>query len=327
MGILGVLFPVDEAMVAIRLPLAGTRLSELEELFPEQADTLKDTLERMARRGTVYASQKPGRERTYRLLPSVVGWSETPFWAGRETDDTRKLAPLWLKYREEAFGAELARGDMPVMRVLPVSKSVKDPRAVLPFNEIESKIEEASFRAVGHCPCRLIKQSVGEGCDHSLENCLHFGSMGRYMVEYGMAREITAEETLQILMAAHEEGLVHIIDNIEGHMGAICNCCGCCCTFLDSKKKLGFHTISSSHYLAQVDPDECSACGTCEERCPMDAIAVGDGDFAVVESKLCIGCGVCTPTCPTEAVDLELRGEVIPPPDLSDFLTARLKQA
>ena len=76
-----------------------------------------------------------------------------------------------------------------------------------------------------------------------------------------------------------------------------------------------------------MDADECSACGTCEERCPMDAIAVGDEDHAVVDTRLCIGCGVCTPTCPTEAVDLELRGEVIPPPALSDFLAARLKQA
>jgi Pyruvate/2-oxoacid:ferredoxin oxidoreductase delta subunit len=327
MEILEVLFPVDEAEVAARLPLKGTPLSELKELFEEQADTLEDTLERMAHRGTVHAGQKPGQERTYRLLPSVVGWAETPFWAGKDTDDTRKLAPLWLKYREEAFGGEMARNDMPVMRVLPVSRSIKDPRAVLPFNELEPMVREASYRAVGHCPCRLIKKSVGEGCDHLLENCLHFGNMGRYIVEYGMAREITADETIQILKDAHEDGLVHIIDNVDGYMGAICNCCGCCCVFLDVQKKLGLHTLSTSNYVAQVDSDECAACGTCEERCPMDAIAVDEDEFAAVNAGLCIGCGVCTPTCPTEAVDLELRGEVIPPPELSEFLAARMKHA
>ena len=327
LAILEILFPGDEAEVALDLPMTGTPLLELKELSPDRADTLEDTLERMASRGTVYTSQKPGQERKYRLLPSVVGWAETPFWAGRETEDTRRLAPLWLKYREEAFGAELARGDMPVMRVVPVHKSLKDTRDVLPFDELKPRVEEASYRAVGHCPCRLMKKFVGEGCDYSLENCLHFGAMGRYMVEYGMAREITAEETLEILDNSREEGLVHIIDNVEGHMSTICNCCGCCCVFLQTKKMMGMHTISTSNYVAEVDTDECAACGTCEDRCPMDAIAVGDDDVAAVDGKLCIGCGVCTPTCPTEAVALELRGEIVPTPELSAFVAARFKSA
>jgi NAD-dependent dihydropyrimidine dehydrogenase PreA subunit len=282
---------------------------------------------RLDSRGTVYASQKPGQERKYRLLPPIPGWAEAPFWAGRETEQTRTLAPLWLTYREEAFGAELARGDVPIMRVVPVHKSVKDTRDVLPLEELKPKIEQASYRAVGHCPCRLMKKVVGEGCDHPRENCLHFGAMGRYMVEYGMAREITAAETLEILVTAREEGLVHIVDNVEGHMSTICNCCGCCCVFLQTKKMMGLHTISTSNFLAHVDADECAACGTCEDRCPMGAIAVGSEEVAAVDGRLCIGCGVCTPTCPNEAVALELRGELIPTPELSDFLAARFKGA
>ena len=123
---------------------------------------------------------------------------------------------------------------------------------------------------------------VGDACDHSLENCLHFGSMGRYMVEQGLARRIPAEETLQILKEANEEGLVHSVENIEGHLGTICNCCGCCCVFLETKSKMGLHTISSSSYVARVDQDLCVACGTCEARCPMNAIAVVDENSAEV---------------------------------------------
>jgi NAD-dependent dihydropyrimidine dehydrogenase PreA subunit len=326
-AILEILFPEDEAEIALGLPMMGTHLSDLKAIFPDRADTLEETLERMARRGTVYASQKSGQERKYRLLPPIPGWAESPFWAGRETADTQKLAPLWLKYREEAFGAELARGNMPIMRVVPVHKSVKDTRDVLPLEGLKPRIEEASFRAVGHCPCRLMKKVVGEGCDYSRENCLHFGAMGRYMVEYGMAREITAEDTLHILDTAREEGLVHIIDNVEGHMSTICNCCGCCCVFLQTKKMMGLHTISTSNYLAEVDADECAACGTCEDRCPMEAIAVRDEGVAAVDGRVCIGCGVCTPTCPNEAVTLDLRREVMPTPELSDFLAARFKGA
>jgi Pyruvate/2-oxoacid:ferredoxin oxidoreductase delta subunit len=327
MEILEILFPVEEAEIAVNLPMQNKTLSELKERYPDKADSLEEILIRMINRGTVYTSQKPGKERNYRLLPSVVGWSETPFWAGKETETTRKLAPLWLKYRQEAFGAELARNDMPVMRVIPVSRNLQDSREVLPFDALKPMVEAAGYHAVAHCPCRIMKRSVGEGCDHSLENCLHFGSMGQYMVEYGMAREITAEETLRILEAANEEGLVHTADNLEGHLSTICNCCGCCCVFLETKSKLGLHTISTSNYVAAVDSDACAACGTCEERCPMGAITMGDEDAAVVDQTLCIGCGVCTPTCTTEAIDLSPRGEINPPPDISKFLAARFKKS
>jgi len=323
--IIKILFPREDAEIAIRLPMQNKTLFELRAIFPERADTLEEDLERMVKRGTVFKIQSPGKENKYRLLPSVVGWAETPFWAGKDTEEARKLAPLWLKYREEAFGQELARGGMPVMRVLPISKTLRDSREVLPFDALKPKVEEQSFIAVAHCPCRQMKRYVGEGCEHSIENCLHFGSMGRYMVEQGMAREITKEETLDILRKANEEGLVHAVDNVEDRIGTICNCCGCCCVFLQTKKRMGLHTISPSSYTARVDSDRCVACGTCEERCPMGAITLGNKDVAEVDEERCIGCGVCTPTCPGEAVDLVKRAEVKPPPDISRFMKLRYK--
>jgi NAD-dependent dihydropyrimidine dehydrogenase PreA subunit len=325
MDILRILFPPEEAEIALRLPMQNKSLSELKQVFVERTDSLGPTLDRMAQRGTVYRGQRAGEEAKYRLLPSVVGWAETPFWAGKDTEAARKLAPLWLKYRDEAFGAELARGGMPVMRVIPVSKTLTASSEVLPFEALRPKVEAQSFFAVAHCPCRQMKRYVGQGCFHSLENCLHFGAMGRYMVEQRMAREITQEETLRILKEANEEGLVHAAENMEGHLGTICNCCGCCCVFLETKRRTGLHTISSSNYVASVDGDRCVACGTCEERCPMGAIAVGSGDVAAVEEARCIGCGVCTPTCPGEAVELGLRSEIKPPPGLQEFLAKRWK--
>jgi NAD-dependent dihydropyrimidine dehydrogenase PreA subunit len=323
--ILKILFPVEEAEIALKLPMQNLTLTELKLLYPKKVELLEDILNSMAKRGTVFTSQKPGQERKYRLLPSVVGWAETPFWAGKNTETAHKLAPLWLKYREEAFGEELARNNMPVMRVIPVSRSLRESSEVLPYNALKPMIEGQSYCAVAHCPCRQMKSHVGEGCDHSLENCLHFGSMGRYMVEQGLAREISKEETLKILKGANEEGLVHATENIDGHLGTICNCCGCCCVFLNTKKKMGLHTISASTYVAQVNTELCAGCGTCEERCPMQAIAVGDEDVAEVKEELCIGCGVCTPTCDTEAVDLVERKEAEPPPELEKFFTMRYK--
>ena len=325
MEMLEILFPGEEAEVAVRLPMQDTALSELKALFPEKAESLERLLNRMAKRGTVFVGGSRNEDRKYRLLPSVVGWAETPFWAGRSSEEARRLAPLWLQYRKEAFEAELARG-MPPVRVIPISETLRESTEVLPYEVLKAKVEGQPYCAVGKCPCRQIKRYVGEGCDHSLENCLHFGDMGRYMVEHGMAREITTEETLKILKEANEEGLVHTGDNLSADLiSTICNCCGCCCIFLDSRKRTGLETISASSYVARVDADLCIGCGTCEDRCPMGAIAVGDDDVSEVDPDLCIGCGVCTPTCNEEAVDLVQREETNPPPSIPDFVSARYK--
>jgi len=323
--ILQILFPGEEAGIGVRLPFADKTLSELEEIFPEKAEKLGDILDRMARRGTVFTSEKPGAEKTYRLLPSVVGFSETPFWGGDDNEMTRALAPLWIRYLKEAFGAELARG-VPVVRVIPISESLGDESEILPFDVLKEKVNDASFIAVAKCPCRQMKRYVGEGCDHSLENCLHFGSMGRYIVAQGMGRQITGEETLEILTKANEEGLVHVCDNYQGGgLSTICSCCSCCCVFLQSKVVYGLESLSRSNYVALVDEAVCVGCATCEERCPVGAIKVGDDELAVVDEALCIGCGVCAPSCDTEAVALVIREEIKPPPEPMDFVAARLK--
>jgi Pyruvate/2-oxoacid:ferredoxin oxidoreductase delta subunit len=324
MGILEILFPGEEAEVGARLPMQDSSLAELQEQLPERADSIEALVERMVKRGTVFVSGQ-GAERKYRLLPSVVGWAETPYWAGKDTEDARRLAPLWIKYRDEAFAAELARG-LPPVRVLPISETLRESSEVLPYEALKAKVEAQSFCAVGACPCRQMKRYAGEGCDHTLDNCLHFGDMAHYMVEQGMARAISTQETLKILRESNEEGLVHVSDNLsEDVTGTICNCCGCCCTFLDPKKRLGLHTFSPSTYVARVDAELCRACGTCEDRCPMEAIAVGDDDASEVDQALCIGCGVCTPTCTEEAVDLVHREEIKPPPTIQELVAARFK--
>jgi Na+-translocating ferredoxin:NAD+ oxidoreductase subunit B len=322
--ILEILFPPAEAEVALNIPMHTTSLSRLREIFADNPN-IDAILERMVARGTLFTQQRPGRERVYRLMPSVIGWAETPYWAGRDTPEARKLAPLWVRYRKEAFAEELARG-VPVMRVLPVSRTIRDPRDVLPFDAIEPMIEKTTFQAVGMCPCRQIKRYIGEGCDHSLENCLHFDNMGRYMVEQGLARAVTVRETMEIMEASNREGLVHTVNNVQDFFTTICNCCGCCCSFLDTKIQYDVHTISSSNYVAQIDERSCAACGNCVGRCPMKALTLDEAEIVSVDETRCIGCGVCSSTCEHEAVNLVLRGKVLPPPRIAEVIAARYKK-
>jgi len=326
LGILEVLFPLEEAEIGLVLPFAPQPLSELKKLYPGREDSLEAMLKTMARRGTVLTVEPAGGERVYSLLPTLVGFAETPFWSGKVTEDTKKLSPLWLRYRDEAFAGELARG-MPPVRVIPVARSLKEASEILPFDVIKEKLDTVDYLTVAHCPCRMMMRETGQGCDHSLENCMHFGTMGRYMVEQGMAREITKDQAIEILHKADEEGLVHISDNMDGMISTICSCCGCCCTFLQSKKRTGLDTYRRSNYVSVVDAEECAACGTCEDRCPVGAVSVGDDDFSIVNGDLCIGCGVCTPTCKTEAISLVRREQISPPPTPLELVTARREAA
>jgi len=50
--------------------------------------------------------------------------------------------------------------------------------------------------------------------------------------------------------------------------------------------------------LAVIDPDRCTRCGLCEERCRFDAIHGFE-----VDPVRCEGCGVCVEVCPVGAVD------------------------
>jgi NAD-dependent dihydropyrimidine dehydrogenase PreA subunit len=323
--ILKILYPGEEAEVALKLTFYENRtLADVQAAMPDKAGRLEQILDDMAHRGTVFTAQKAGEDRIYRLLPSVVGFAEVPFLAGEDTPEKRRLAKFWKDYIGEGFGEEMARG-LPLIRVIPIAESLEDASQVLPFDALTEKIDDSTFIAVGHCPCRQMAKFTGEGCDHPTERCMHLGSLGRYMVEMGKARRLSRDEALQMLKSATEEGLVHVCDNVEGTLHTICNCCSCCCGFFRVRSARGLATYRPSNYVAGVKSEGCIGCGTCEGRCPVGAISLID-DIAVVDAEVCIGCGVCTPTCQGDgAIRLRRREETSPPPAFPEFLAARLK--
>jgi len=52
--------------------------------------------------------------------------------------------------------------------------------------------------------------------------------------------------------------------------------------------------------LAYVISDECTACGSCMDECPVEAIS--EGDIYVIDPELCTDCGACEAVCPVEAI-------------------------
>jgi NAD-dependent dihydropyrimidine dehydrogenase PreA subunit len=49
-----------------------------------------------------------------------------------------------------------------------------------------------------------------------------------------------------------------------------------------------------------VDKEKCTACGACEEACPVEAIKVDE--TAEIDEENCIDCGTCVDECPAEAI-------------------------
>jgi Pyruvate/2-oxoacid:ferredoxin oxidoreductase delta subunit len=154
------------------------------------------------------------------------------------------------------------------------------------------------------CPCRSVRP---EPC-LPLDVCLVIGEpFASFVAEHHpqRARWISQQEAVDILRAEDERGHVHhafFKDAMLGRFYAICNCCACCCGAMNAHRN-GTPMLASSGYVAQVDADQCAACGTCVDYCQFAAISVDDGS-AHIDAAGCMGCGVCLAQCPQQAIDL-----------------------
>ena len=52
--------------------------------------------------------------------------------------------------------------------------------------------------------------------------------------------------------------------------------------------------------MAYVISEDCIACGTCIDECPVEAIS--EGDIYKIDPDTCTDCGTCADVCPTEAI-------------------------
>lgn len=183
--------------------------------------------------------------------------------------------------------------------------NLPDLEQVIPYVRARAIIQEnPDHILLMQCPCRLSRKNP---C-LPLDVCM---VIGQPFVDFTQqhyptrGRRITQQEACDLLERENERGRVHhafFTAMMLGRLFAICNCCACCCTAIQSHQR-GTPTLASSGYVSEVDAEVCVACDPSLDYCQFGALESSNGMCNVDEGK-CMGCGVCVGQCPAGAISL-----------------------
>lgn len=311
--ILKKLFTTEEAELTMQLRNEPEEVSVIAVRIGMSESELGPKLEEMAQRGLIFRVRE-GDKPLYQAFQFLVGVYEFQL---QNLD--KEFCELFEEYLPH-LGMSLRSLKTQQLRVIPVESSLEAALTVQTYNNIRGLVKAEENISVAECICRKEQGLLGKPCDRPKETCLLFGDFAQYYVDNGMARAIDVHEALRILDLAEESALVLRPTNTQ-ELGAVCCCCPCCCPGLRYTKILPRPAdLVLSYYEAKIDPDLCSACGQCIDRCQMDAIKEGD-DFSEIIDGRCIGCGLCVANCPEEAISMVAKAEMeAPPQDFQETL-------
>jgi Na+-translocating ferredoxin:NAD+ oxidoreductase subunit B len=310
LDILKRLFSEKDAELFLHLSPRLEEPSVVAERTGRSVHGMEEHLEDMASRGLLFRKRK-GDTVKYGAIPFMHGVME---FQVKSFD--RDLAEMLEQYYHDGLRASIAKSADLFMRTVPINQSVELTHEVASFEDACEIIRNADTIVVADCICRKEKDMLGKGCGKPMETCFMFGSMAEYYIENKLGRHIDAEEGIAILKNAQDAGMVTQPATAQNPSG-MCSCCGDCCGVLQSIKMhpRPAEIVFSNHY-AVVDEDLCTGCGSCLDRCQMEALAMGSDDLLKINLDRCIGCGLCVTECPTGALALQLKDEAkrrVPP--------------
>ena len=317
------MFTPEEAKIATYLRFGWYRDAEpLDQIYERIKDTgitleeLEGNLDTMARKGSIL-SKRVENKKFFANTALILGMYE--FQANKQTHEFLEVLE---EYLGEIWGKEANKTGYQQMRYIPVEVDIEPELNIAPYDNIRKILVECEGPFVKvTCVCRESQDLLGEPCKMTKhrDNCLGFGEMAQMYIDQGYGVEISKEETLQILQRNKEEGLILRPSNSQ-KVDFVCSCCYCCDGSIANLQRIpdpGNYVLSN--YYSQIDPELCTGCGTCIERCLFKAITLVDEKCSIEKIK-CIGCGNCISYCPSEAISLHKKEEVnIPPPTMDDL--------
>ncbi|MHA1855833.1 MAG: 4Fe-4S binding protein [Promethearchaeota archaeon] len=308
------LFTPEESEIATYLNLIPTNAEKIYKRIKNPNYSVKELevkLDSMGDKGAINRHISKNGSRYYSNALLAIGMFE--FQVNKLT---KEFYSDFVQYLEEAFRDEFLSTRIPQLRTIPTEGALAPDLPVMTYDNIRDIISTYKGPiAVANCICKQGKDLMGDPCHQTdmREICFTFGSSARKFVEDGLGRNISKEETFEILKQAEKDSLVLQPSNTEIPF-CLCLCCGCCCEILSSAKPLENPVqYFATNYYAIVEKDSCIGCGMCEKRCQMDAISIIDKK-SIVDYERCIGCGLCVVTCPKSAIKLEQVKKPRPPP-------------
>ena len=300
--ILESLFTVEEADMYLNLTDDLQSAKEIAEHTNRDPGEVEEILKRMTEKGLVFA-KFPSKEN------ECFYYAAAPFAHGIFEHTAKRLDSRQARLFDAFFKAgPFTKGGTSPTRIIPVNQAVDAGTKIMPYDDIRAIIRSKKRIAITDCSCTDLMNKVrGKVCDKPKEVCMAFDFYAQHYIGTGMGREITLDEALARLDECEEAGLVPQFGNSE-NPEVLCNCCPDCCMafpMLNQLPKPG--RMASTNYFSQIDADLCTACETCIDRCPMDAISMDRNEIAEVNLDRCIGCGLCVTTCPADAISLKLK--------------------
>jgi Pyruvate/2-oxoacid:ferredoxin oxidoreductase delta subunit len=312
------LFTPEEAEVNNAMPRGPFTVKDMAATLGRNEDEIEKTLEAMANKGLclVFKADQTNYYQGARFMPGIL---EYQFMPGKITERDKKIARLIHAY-ERAYDRKTDPTEMtfPTTRVITVDALVQVDNQVHTYDQVQTFIDKYDPIAVSTCYCRHAAALQDEDT-HGMPNdvCMQFGAAAQFAIERLGAKKVTKQEAREVLSRCEEAGLIHMSQNTTEDIGFICNCdrwhCGTVRNVL-AKPKPGL--FFNSGFEPSFDADLCTACGTCLDRCPPEALTMGDNDIPVVNLDRCFGCAACATGCPTEAIAMANKpGFPMPPKD------------
>ncbi|MFX1418850.1 MAG: 4Fe-4S binding protein [Promethearchaeota archaeon] len=324
-------------------------MEELKKSSKMPEEEINIHIKKLAKKGFVFNQPNSKGVMVYRLMPLIMlGAFEYTFMKKIQfSEENKEIAELFAQLFKELTEFIQNNYDMilPLFqrmpsfdRTIPIHDNLEGKEIQITVNSeleipeerimttqnVEELIEKFDEVAVGHCFCRQYQDLLLKPCKQTnlRENCFTFGKSAKYVVAQGFGRLISKDEAIKILKKSEEDGLVHKAwhphSDISKAETGVCNCCKFCCKIFDLWRQGTTAMINSTNYLSYIDQDKCIGCGTCMEKCPVDAIEGNTNNKAERNPNWCIGCGLCAHFCPENAISL-LEGPrtvFVPPPRL-----------
>ncbi|EIW19189.1 MULTISPECIES: 4Fe-4S dicluster domain-containing protein [Pelosinus] len=316
--ILKLLFSVEEADIARQIPLRPTPLKNLARKLNMPVEKLHDKISVMAEKGLVFDVEH--KEECYVVLaPVVIGFFEFVFMRTRDEMPLKELAHLFEQYmfQDDRFAHSIFSETTQLGRSLVREEALTsgDYTEILDWEKASSVIHSAKTIGLSLCACRHKASHLGKSCNAPQKTCMTFHGSAQMLIKKGMAEEISSKEAMAVLEQCKEAGLAQIADNVQNHVGFICNCCGCCCGMLHSMKHFTMgYAVVTSNWLAQIDGEKCRGCNACRKACPLGAIVPEEqnqnnstGRRVFCDEELCLGCGVCAAACKFDSIRMKPR--------------------